>query len=85
MCVYYCFLVFRRIGEYISLNQFYFVNLTSSCSFIPCTVLLKKHQFFFKVFFLTFCGLSVSENIDSQIFTTSIINAQYPAPPPPPL
>ena len=28
--VYYCFLVFRCIGEYISLNLFYFVNLTSS-------------------------------------------------------
>ena len=25
------FLVFRRIGEYISLNLFYFVSLTSSC------------------------------------------------------
>ena len=25
----------RRIGEYISLELFYFVNLTSSCSFIP--------------------------------------------------
>ena len=30
--VYYCCLVFRRIGEYISLHLFYFVNLTSSCS-----------------------------------------------------
>ena len=29
---YYCFLVFRRIGEYISLDLFNFVNLTSSCS-----------------------------------------------------
>ena len=27
--------MFRRIGEYISLNLFYFVNLTSSCSLIP--------------------------------------------------
>ena len=25
----------RCIGEYISLELFYFVNLTSSCSFIP--------------------------------------------------
>ena len=32
--VQYCFLVFRRIGEYISLDLFYFVNLTSSCRFI---------------------------------------------------
>ena len=31
----YCFLVFRRIGEYVSLDLFYFVNLTSSCSLIP--------------------------------------------------
>ena len=28
----YCFLVFRRVGEYISLDLFYFVDLTSSCS-----------------------------------------------------
>ena len=28
------FFVFRRIGEYISLDLFYFVNLTSSCSLI---------------------------------------------------
>ena len=28
--VYYCFLVFRRFGEYISIDLFYFVNLTSS-------------------------------------------------------
>ena len=27
--------VFRRIGEYISLELFFFVNLTSSCSLIP--------------------------------------------------
>ena len=27
--------MFRRIGEYISLDLFYFVNLTSSCSLIP--------------------------------------------------
>ena len=33
--VYYCFLVFRRIGEYISLNLFYCVNHTSRCSLIP--------------------------------------------------
>ena len=33
--VYYCFLVFRRIGEYISLDLFCFVSLTSSCLFIP--------------------------------------------------
>ena len=32
------FLVFRRIGEYISLDLFYFVNLTSSCSLIPTDV-----------------------------------------------
>ena len=29
------FLVFCCIGEYISLDLFYFVNLTSSCSLIP--------------------------------------------------
>ena len=28
--VYYCFLVFRRVGDYISPDLFYFVNLTSS-------------------------------------------------------
>ena len=33
--VYYCFLLFHRIGEFISLDVFYFVNLTSSCSLIP--------------------------------------------------
>ena len=27
--------MFRRIGEYISLDPFYYVNLTSSCSLIP--------------------------------------------------
>ena len=32
--VHYCFLVFRRIGEYISLDLFYFVSLTNSCSLI---------------------------------------------------
>ena len=31
----YCFLVFRRTGEYIFLDLFYFVNFTSSCSLIP--------------------------------------------------
>ena len=31
----YRFLVFCRIGEYISLDLFYFVNLTTSCSLIP--------------------------------------------------
>ena len=31
----YCFLVFRRTGEYISLDLFYFVKLSSSCSLIP--------------------------------------------------
>ena len=25
--VYYCFFVFRRIGEYISLDMFYFIHL----------------------------------------------------------
>ena len=30
-----CYLVFRRIGEYTSVDLFYFVNLTSSCSLIP--------------------------------------------------
>ena len=34
--VFHCFLVFCRIGEYISLDLFYFVNLTGSCSLIPC-------------------------------------------------
>ena len=33
--VYYCFLVFRSIGEYIFLDLFYFVNLASSCLLIP--------------------------------------------------
>ena len=33
--VYYCFLVFRRVGDYISPDLFNFVNLTSSCSLIP--------------------------------------------------
>jgi len=33
----YCFLVFRHTDEYISLDLFYFVNLTNSCSPIPCT------------------------------------------------
>ena len=28
-------LFFHRIGEYISLNLFYFIKLTGSCSFIP--------------------------------------------------
>ena len=30
-----CFVVFHRIGEYISLNLFYFVSLISSCLLIP--------------------------------------------------
>ena len=39
--VYCCFLVFRSIGEYISLDLFYFVSLTSSCSLITrCTYCL---------------------------------------------
>ena len=29
------FVVFRNIGEYICLDLFYFVNLTSTCSVIP--------------------------------------------------
>ena len=33
--MYYCFLVFPCIGEYISLDLFCFVNLTSSCSLTP--------------------------------------------------
>ena len=33
--VFPCFLVFRRLGEYISLELFYFVSLTSGCSLIP--------------------------------------------------
>ena len=33
--VFHCFLVFRRIGEYISLDLFRFVNITSSCLLIP--------------------------------------------------
>ena len=34
-----CFLLFCHLGESISLDLFYFVNLTSSCSFIPpCTL-----------------------------------------------
>ena len=33
--VFDCFLVLRRIGEYISLHLFYFGNLSSSCSLIP--------------------------------------------------
>ena len=36
----YCFLVFRRIGEYIFLDLFCFVNLTSTCSLIPQTNLV---------------------------------------------
>ena len=40
--MYYCFLLFRRIGEYISLDLFYFVNLTSSCSLIPGVCGYKK-------------------------------------------
>ena len=38
--VFHCFIVFRHIGEYISLDLFYFVNLTSSCSLIPHQVCL---------------------------------------------
>ena len=30
----------RRISEYISLELFYFVNLTSSCSLIPCIIIV---------------------------------------------
>ena len=33
--VHYCFLVFRRIGEDLFLDLFYFVSLTSSCSLTP--------------------------------------------------
>ena len=39
--VYCCFLAFRRIGEYISLDLFYFVNLTSSCSLIETIIKLE--------------------------------------------
>ena len=35
MLVYYCFIVFRRTDEYISLYLFYFVILISSCSLLP--------------------------------------------------
>ena len=35
MIVYYCFLVSCRIGEYISLDLFSFVNHTSSCALTP--------------------------------------------------
>ena len=41
--VHYCFLVFRLIGEYISLDLFYFVNLTSSCSLIPWFSCVPSH------------------------------------------
>ena len=56
--VYCCFLVFRRIGEYISLEMFYFVSLTSICSLIPpkTTTTVNKssgHSFSFS-FFLPF-------------------------------
>ena len=34
LCLYYCFLVFRRIGEYISLDLFHFV---SACLPFVCT------------------------------------------------
>ena len=40
--VFHRFLVFHHIGENISLDLFYFVNLTSSCSLIP----QKKNVFF---------------------------------------
>ena len=36
---FYSFLVCRRTGEYISLELFYSVNLTSICSLIPWAVL----------------------------------------------
>ena len=43
--VHYYFFVFRGIGEYISLDLFYFVNLTSSCSLIPLKHISSKYQF----------------------------------------
>ena len=33
--VFHCVFAFCRIGEYISPDLFYFVDLTSSCSLIP--------------------------------------------------
>ena len=34
--------MFRRIGEYITLDLFRFVNITSSCSLIPLSD--KQHR-----------------------------------------
>ena len=40
-----CTALSRRIGEYISIDLFYFVNLTRSCSLIPCSeVILGSHS-----------------------------------------
>ena len=41
LIAYYCFLMFRCTGEYISLDMFYFVNITNSCSVIPVGAVVK--------------------------------------------
>ena len=53
----YCFVVFHRIGEYISLDLFYFVSLISSCLLIPPMIWTKIHltgkqYLLFNLFFL---------------------------------
>ena len=42
--VHYCFLVFRCIGEYVSPDLFYFVNLTNSCSLIPQCLRVERTE-----------------------------------------
>ena len=49
------FLLFLRIGEYISLDVFYFVNLTSSCSLIPWIFQELKNLEDFLLLLLLFC------------------------------
>ena len=49
------FFVFHPVGKYISLDLFYFVNLTSSCSLIPKNVKLNKFHCFVKVILFQPC------------------------------
>ena len=66
--VYCCFLVFRCIGEYISLHLFYFVSLTSSCLLTGEYISLDMFYF---VNLTSSCSL-----IDEYISLTSVLFCQ---------
>ena len=53
LCFFKLFFMCRRIGEYISLELFCFVNLTSSCAFTHCQSVILFSRLPFPVNFYT--------------------------------